>query len=120
MPGQQSTTAPKGRPADPHPSLQPIDQRIVIVRQDLESVFTELETILDVCITVHTALDHQNATQDGDFAHVLQRCGSDPLYEQLLELTKIIEALGGTTTYSDDNRIVGDALTSFPGGSNNE
>jgi hypothetical protein len=57
MPGQQSTTAPRGRPAHPPSPLQPIDQRIVVVRQDLESVFTELETILDVCITVHTALE---------------------------------------------------------------
>jgi hypothetical protein len=116
MPGQQSTTAPKDRPSDPPTSLQPIDQRIVIVRRDLESVFTELETILDVCNTVHKALEHQNATQDVDFAHVLQRCGSDPLYEQLLELTKIIEALGGTTSYSDDDQIVGDALMSTPEG----
>jgi len=120
MPGQQSTTAPKGRPADPPTSLQPIDQRIVIVRRDLESVFTELETILDVCIAVHTALDHQNATQDGDFAHVLQRCGSDPLYQQLLELTTIIEALGGTTSYSDDDQIVVGAPISCPEGGNNE
>lgn len=115
MPGQQSTTTPGGRPADPTTSL-PIDQRIVIIRQDLESVFTDLETILDVCITVHTALDHQNATQDGDFAHVLQRCGSDPLYEQLLELTKSIEALGGTTSYSGDDQIVGGVLMSSPEG----
>jgi len=120
MPGQQSTTAPRGRPAHPPSPLQPIDQRIVVVRQDLESVFTELETILDVCITVHTALDHQNATQDGDFAHVLQRCGSDPLYEQLLELTKIIEALGGTTSCSDDDRTGGDALANSPEGSTDE
>lgn len=120
MPGQQSTTASNGRPAGPPPSLQPIDQRIAIVRQNLESVFTELETILDICITVHKALAHQNATQDGDFAHVLQRCGSDPLYQQLLELTAIIEALGGTTPYSGGNQIVGDTLMSCPEGGDNE
>src|ERR1700756_5053092 len=120
MPGQQSTTAPKDRPSDPPTSLQPIDQRIVIVRRDLESVFTELETILDVCNTVHKALEHQNATQDVDFAHVLQRCGSDPLYEQLLELTKIVEALGGTTSYSGDDQIDAQVADTGQGDGNDE
>lgn len=101
MPGQQSTTVPKGRPADPSPASQPIDQRIVIVRQDLESVFTELETVLDVVVTVHKALLHQHADQDEHFGSVLQRCGSNKLHEQLLELTIIIQQLGGTTSYSD-------------------
>jgi len=33
-------------------------------------------------------------------ASVLQRCGSDKLHEQLEELTKVIEELGGRTEYT--------------------
>jgi len=49
---------------------------------------------------------------------VLQRCGSDPLCQQLLELTKIIEALGGTTSCSGDDQNGGGAPMSSPEGGN--
>jgi hypothetical protein len=61
-----------------------------------------LHIILDVCITCHNALDVQNVEQDESVANVLQRCGSDKLHEQLEELTKIVEKLGGRTRYTDD------------------
>ena len=97
------------KPVPTHPpaerisgTAQTIDKRIDILRQDLESVFIELETVNDVVITVHKAMVDQNVEQDGDFANVLQRCGSNKLYEQLLELTTIIEDLGGTTSLSTE------------------
>ena len=52
-------------------------------------------------ITVHRALLHQNAVQDGGIANVLQRCGSDMLHEHLGGLNTVIEELGGETEYSD-------------------
>jgi hypothetical protein len=109
MPDPKSTTPLEGQPdssnspsAPPNRSTrQPIDERLEIVRQDLETIFTQLLLVLDVTITVHKALLHQNAVQDGDFANVLQRCGSDMLHEHLGELNIVIEELGGETEYSD-------------------
>lgn len=93
-------------PPDPNPSpkstREPIDQRIVTVRQDLEGIFQGLQTVHDVVVTVHKALLYQNGDQDGDFANVLNRCATNELYEQLLELNEIIIQLGGTSSMSEE------------------
>jgi hypothetical protein len=109
MPEEKSNTTAEGQPAPSNsPSAppnrltrQPIHERLEIVRQDLEAIFTQLLLVLDVTIAVHRALLHQNAVQDGDIANVLQRCGSDMLHEHLGGLNTIIEELGGETEYSD-------------------
>ena len=92
------THPPQPKPA----SREPIDKRLATVRYDLENIFQDLQAVHDVVITVHKALLYQNGDQDGDFANVLQRCAINELYEQLLELTNVIEQLGGTTPLSEE------------------
>jgi hypothetical protein len=47
----------------------------------------------------------QNTEHYESVANVLRRYGSDKLHEDLENLTKIIEELGGTTDYSSEERI---------------
>jgi hypothetical protein len=88
---------------EPTPSTQSIEDKLTSIRERLEDIFTQLYTVLDVCITCPKALDVQNVEQDDSVASVLQRCGSDKLHEQLEELTDVIEELGGRTHFTDDN-----------------
>jgi len=88
----------------PEPT-QNSDDKLSSIRSDLEYIFIRLNLILDVCIVCHKALVMQNAEQDGSVANVLQRCGGDMLHEQLEELTRVVEELGGTTDYSSEERI---------------
>lgn len=78
------------------------DQRLVSIRKRLETVFQRLALILDVTITVHKAIESQGVEHDDNFARVLQRSGCDKLHVTLVKLNKIIEELGGKTSYSDD------------------
>ena len=101
MPKDKSNTTPEDQPdPPPRPVLFPGNQ-IDSIRERLEDIFTQTHVVLQVCITVHKAMLHQNADQDGYFAAVLQRCGSDKLDEQLEQLVAVIEELGGHTEYSD-------------------
>ena len=84
------------------PSALNVEEKLVSIRDRLEAIFTQLHITLDVCITCHKALDVQNIEQNESVANVLRRCGSDRLYEQLEELTKIVEELGGRTRLTDD------------------
>ena len=84
----------------PQPT-QTIEEKLTSIRDRLEDSFTQLHIILDVCITCYKALDVQNVEQDESVANVLQRCGSDKLHEQLEELTKLVEELGGRTRYTE-------------------
>lgn len=88
---------------EPSKRTQNIEDKVTSIRERLEDIFTQLYTVLDVCITCHKALDAQNVEQDDSIASVLQRCGSDKLHEQLEELTDVIEELGGRTEFTDDN-----------------
>jgi len=99
MADPQSTTAPKGLPKPL--SVEDI-QRLIRVREGLQILFENLGLVLDVSITCRRALSEQNAKQDTSIANVLQRCGSDTLYEQLRELTSIVEDLGGKTSMSTE------------------
>lgn len=101
MPEQHSTDRPpKGQPP-PSAILKVEDiQRLIRVREGLEILFENLGLVLDVSITCRKALNEQNADQDSSIANVLQRCGSDQLHQQLVELTAIVEDLGGKTDYS--------------------
>src|SRR5690349_9742177 len=78
------------------------DQRLVSIRRRLETVFQRLHLILDVTITVHKAIESQGVEHDDNFARVLQRSSCDKLYVTLVKLNKIIEELGGKTSYSND------------------
>ena len=101
MPEDKSNTTPEDQPdPPPRPVLFPGNQ-IDSIRDRLEDIFTQTHLALQVCITVHKAMLHQNVEQDGDFAAVLQRCGSYKLDEQLEQLAAIVEELGGETEYSD-------------------
>jgi hypothetical protein len=108
----------RGPPPDPNPSRPPKGQppppltvediqRLIGVREGLQILFENLGLVLDVSITCRRALGEQNAEQDTSIANVLQRCGSDKLHEQLVELTSIVEDLGGKTEYSDDDVDIG-------------
>jgi len=99
MPMDQSSTTPERHPDLPNPPHESVEQRITRVREGLEVIFGDLEMVLDVCITVHKAMLQQHANQDGDFARVLKRYGSDELHRQLEELNDVIEDLGGSTSF---------------------
>ncbi len=99
MPEEQSSTTPESHPVLPNPPHETIEQRISRVRDGLEVIFGDLEMVLDVCITVHKAMLQQHADQDGDFARVLKRYGSDELHHQLEELHDVIKDLGGSTSF---------------------
>ena len=88
----------------PQPTAHTED-KLSSVGSDLEYIFIRLNLVLDVCIVCHKALVLQNAAQDDSVANILQRCGGDILHEQLEELTKVVEQLGGTTDYSSQEQI---------------
>lgn len=52
----------------PTKQTQSIEDKITSIRERLEDIFTQLYTILDVCITCHKALDVQNVQQDDSVA----------------------------------------------------
>jgi hypothetical protein len=88
----------------PQPT-QSIEENLSSIRSDLEYIFIRLNLALDVCTVYYKALNVQNVEQDESVANILRRCGSDKLHEELENLTKIIEELGGTTDYSREERI---------------
>ena len=116
MPEDKSNTTPEDQPAPP--PAQTITEQIDSIRDRLEDIFTQTHLALQVCITVHKAMLHQNVEQDGDFAAVLQRCGSYKLDEQLEKLAAIVEELGGETEYSDRLPLELDALLNGEDGNN--
>lgn len=68
----------------------------------LERMFFHLELsamVVNVCVM---ALEEQNAEQDEDIARVLRCFADNKINEQLEKLTKIIEKLGGRTSYTED------------------
>lgn len=48
-------------------------------------------------------LDSQNPEQDDTVEHVLRRCGSGKLHVGMIKLKKVIEDLGGITSWSDED-----------------
>ena len=49
-------------------------------------------------------LDSQNPEQDDTVERVLRRCGSGKLHVGMIKLKKVIEDLGGITSWSDEDR----------------
>ena len=70
--------------------------------KSLEDVCRELELIHSVTVVCSVAAKAQAADHDMEFSLVLRRHVSDPLWQQLLKLTHLIETLGGTTVLSED------------------
>lgn len=82
------------------------------IRDRLESVFRSLTAVQSVLVVTGEVLNSDSADCDSDIAMVLMRCASNPLHEEMKELTSIIEGLGGKTSYSsdeDDYKDDGDA-----------
>jgi hypothetical protein len=109
MPDPKSTTTPEGQP-DPSPpkptrgTTQTVEQQILSVRKRLGAIFQYLDLVSDVIIVCGAKLDSQNAEQDDAVEHVLRRCGSDKLHVGMIKLKKVIEDLGGITSWSDVER----------------
>lgn len=73
------------------------------IRDRLESVFRSLTAVQSVLIVTGEVLTSDSADCDAEIAVVLMRCASNPLHEEMKELTSIIEGLGGRTSYNDDD-----------------
>lgn len=89
-------TAPKPATA-PQPITKVVDQ--VLLRGELIGLFNKLRLVYNV---VHVCMDaawSQNSF-DTEITSVLRRYGTTQLEKQLLELTKIVESLGGITDFS--------------------
>ena len=56
----------------------------------LRKILTDLEDICSTAIVVHHALREQNVELDDDAADVLKLHVSDPLYDQILKLKRIV------------------------------
>lgn len=84
-------------PSAPKPITKVVDQ--ALLRGELIGVFNKLRLIHNV---VHVCMDatlYQNSI-DSEITTVLRRYGTTQLEKQLLELTKIVESLGGITDFS--------------------
>jgi hypothetical protein len=84
------------------PLFHDSEQQVAKMRKRLEEVFRNLSLAHDV-VTICIELSERNS---GDFntemAHVLRRCAADKLHFQMEALTKVIEHLDGTTTFSNE------------------
>ena len=106
MPEDKSNTTPEGQP-DPSPPPLPheiVEQQLLSVRKRLGTIFTYLDLVSDVIIVCGGKLEEQNAEQDDAVEHVLRRCGSDKLHVGMIKLKKVVEDLGGITSWSDEER----------------
>jgi hypothetical protein len=56
----------------------------------LRKILAQLEDICSIAIVVHHALREQNVELDDDAANVLKLHVSDPLYDQILKLKRIV------------------------------
>lgn len=76
-------------------------EKVLKLRTKLETMFVHLDLINSVIIVVAKLLHAQNIDQDGEMGDVLQRYGTDKLFGEMEDLTKIIEKLGGRTKLSE-------------------
>lgn len=84
-----------------HPSPPPTPDTDELCKQ-LEAMFHQLETIQDVIIVCQFASASSPGELHAEVKTVLRSHAADPLFTQLKELNRIIVAMGGTTSMSDD------------------
>ena len=68
----------------------------------LSAIFHRVNAVEDVLIVCRKACLAIEADQVEEIGNVLCRCGVDPLFVQLRELSKVIEGLGGETYLTGD------------------
>lgn len=87
------------------------EEKLNDIRSRLESVFRSLATIQAIIIVTGEALSVESTECSSEVALILMKCASNPLHEEMKQISTLIEALGGTTAYSekeDDEREGGD------------
>ena len=83
------------------PLFRGSEEQVAKLRKRLEEVFRNVSLAHDV-VAICVELSEGNSGDFGaEMAHVLRRCAADKLRFQMEVLTKVIERLGGTTTFSN-------------------
>lgn len=86
-------TKPTSRRVSARPRQTPARQKpaeSVSPAKALRKILAQLEDICSTVIVVHHALREQNVELDDDAADVLKLHVSDPLYDQILKLKRIV------------------------------
>ncbi len=81
------------------PLLRGSEEQIAKLRKRLEEVFRNVSLAHDVVAICIELGESSSGDFNAEMVHVLRRCAADRLRFQLEVLTKVIERLGGTTTF---------------------
>jgi len=83
-------------------SQGPSDEKLRTLCTRLEVVFAGLDAIYATVSVCQRLCAKQDGEDERAIATVLGRSALDPLFRRLKELTRVVEALGGQTAYSED------------------
>ena len=83
------------------PLFRGSEEQVAKLRKRLEEVFRNISLAHDVVAVCIELTEGNSGDFNAEMAHVLRRCAADKLRFQMEVLTKVIERLGGTTTFSN-------------------
>jgi hypothetical protein len=86
----------------PKTPLLIVNEQLIAFRKQLKDIFDELHIVLDVSIVSYAAADCINFEFNHELATLLRvhvTCGID---EQMRAISRMVEALGGETEYTEN------------------